>query len=485
MRRSIHPSTSGREACPTWRNGRNPALLLLLALLLAGCTMGPNYKRPAVPVPGQYARAETPPTEASIADTKWFDLFQDDTLKQLVSTALAHNFDLGIASEHVLEARAQLGITRSNEFPQVNLQAQFAGLQQSSVGTFPLPTGETINAVTYTQAGFGLSWEIDLWGRLRRLTEAARAQYLGTEEARRGVIVSLVGDVMTDYFTLRERDLELDIATQTRGVAEDNLRLVQLRHNRGAATGLDVSQAQQFLYTATAQIASAHRDIEQEENALRLLLGETPGDVARGRRLDQFVTPAAVPAGLPSSLLERRPDVRQAEDTLIAANAQIGAARALYFPQISLTAFAGGQSRALTALLTGPAHFWNFGPSAVLPIFEAGQIRNTVRLTEAQKREMVITYQKTIYTALGEVSNALAGYQRTREQLGQEERLVGALNESTRLSTLRYKGGLDSYLQVLDAERNLFEGQLTESQLRLNELLSYVNLYRALGGGWQ
>lgn len=460
------------------------AMLIALAAL-AGCAVGPNYKRPAVPIPDQFRSSETTPAQPSVADTKWFDLFQDDTLKQLVTAALAQNFDLAIASQRVLEARAQLGITRANEFPNVNLQAQYAGTQTSSVGSFPLPAGETLNAVTYTQAGLGLSWELDLWGRLRRLTESARAQYLASEEARRGVMVSLVGDVMTSYFVLRERDLEFDIATQTRGIAQDGLRLVELRHQRGAATGLDVSQAQQFLYTATSQIASTRRDIEQQEDALRLLLGETPGDVARGKKLEDFTTPAQVPAGLPSSLLQRRPDIRQAEQNLISANAQIGAARALYFPQISLTGFLGGQSRALTGLLTGPARLWTFGPSATLPIFNAGQIRNTVRLTEAQKQEMVINYQRTIYTAFREVSDSLIGYQRTREQRAQEELLVGALNESTRLSNLRYRGGLDSYLQVLDSERNLFQGQLALAQLRLQEMLSYVNLYRALGGAWQ
>jgi multidrug efflux system outer membrane protein len=353
------------------------------------------------------------------------------------------------------------------------------------VGSFKfLPPGTDLSA-SYTQAGAALSWEIDLWGRLRRLTEAARAQYLATEEGRRAVIVSLIGDVMTNYFTLRERDLELQIANQTRDIAQDSLRLVELRHNRGAATGLDVHQAEQFLYTATAQIASTKRDIEQTENALSLLLGRAPGEVPRGKALEQFAVPANPPAGLPSSLLERRPDIRQAEENLIAANAQIGAARALYFPQISLTGFLGGQSRALTDLFTGPARFWSIAPTGVLPIFNAGQVRAGVQFSESQKRELVITYQRSIYTAFRDVSDALVGYQRTREQLEQEQKLVDALAESTRLSRLRYEGGLDSYLQVLDAERNLFQGQLTLAELRLQVLNSFVGLYRALGGGWQ
>jgi NodT family efflux transporter outer membrane factor (OMF) lipoprotein len=347
-----------------------------------------------------------------------------------------------------------------------------------------VPKGANLD-VSYTQAGLALAWELDFWGRLRRLTESARAQYLATEEGRRGVVVSLIADVIGGYFTLRERDLELDIARQTRDIAADNLRLVQLRNQRGAATGLDVSQAEQFLYIATAQIASIQRDIEQTENALSLLLGRAPGDIARGKTLDQFAFPPEVPPGLPSALLERRPDIRQVEQTLIASNAEIGAAKALYFPRISLTGLLGGQSRALSDLFTGPARQWSGGPGAVLPIFNASQIRAGVRLTEEQKREMVVAYQKAIYSALREVSDALVGYSRTREQRAQEERLVGALAESTRLSQLRYKGGIDSYLQVLDSERNLFQGQLALAQLKLAEMLSFVRLYRALGGGWE
>jgi multidrug efflux system outer membrane protein len=324
-----------------------------------------------------------------------------------------------------------------------------------------------------------------LWGRLRRRSESARAQYLATEEAGRGVVVSLIGDVMNDYFLLRERDLELDIARQTRDVAQDNLRLVELRHTRGAATGLDVHQAEQFLYTATAQMASAQRDIEQTENALSLLAGRAPGAIARGKTLVELEPPAQVPPGLPSSLLERRPDIRQAEQNLIAANARIGAAKAMYFPQITLTGFLGGQSIALSKLFEGPERQQVIAPAAVLPLFNAGQIRAGVRFSEAQKREMVIAYQKTIYTGLREVSDALVGYSRTREQRTQQALLVGALTESTRLSNLRYKGGLDSYLQVLDSERNLFQGQLLLSQLQLAEMQSFVQLYLALGGGWQ
>ena len=454
-------------------------------LALAGCAVGPNYRRPAIPAPGQFRAAPPNGSAASLADTKWFDLFQDESLKQLVSTALEHNFDLGIATERIQQARAQYHITRADEFPFLNAQGSFSSQRQSSVGSFRFLAAGTDLSSTYTQVGAGVTWDIDLWGRLRRLSESARAQYFATEEARRAITVSLIGDVVTRYFTLRERDLELEIANQTRDMAQDGLRLVQLRHDRGAATGLDVHQAEQFLYTATAQIASTMRDIEQTENALSLLLGRVPGGIARGKALEEFDLPANPPPGLPSSLLERRPDIRQAEQNLIAANAQIGAARALYFPQISLTGFMGGQSRALTGLFTGPARLWTVAPAAVLPIFNAGQVRAGVRLSEARKRELVIAYQQSVYTGFREVSDSLVAYRRTREQLAQQQQLVNALSESTRLSRLRYQGGLDSYLQVLDSERNLFQGQLTLSELRLNVLNSFVQLYRSLGGGWQ
>ena len=346
-----------------------------------------------------------------------------------------------------------------------------------------VPAGTSLDA-SYTQAGGVLSWGLDLWGRLRRLTESARAQYLATEEARRGVMVSLIGDLASAYFTLRERDLELEIARHARpGGAQRSIG--GAGHDHGAASGLDVQQAEELLYLATAQIPGIQRDIAQAENAISLLLGRTPGDIPRSKAMDDFGLPPVLPPGLPSSLLERRPDIREAEQRLIAANAQIGVAKSYYFPQISLTGFLGGQSRALSEIFTGPARYWNITPTALLPIFNAGQVRVGVRLSETQKREMVISYQRTIYSGFREVSDALIRYERTREQHRQQDRLVHALSETARLSNLRYQGGLDSYLQVLDAERSLFQGRLTLAQLSLQEVLSFVQVYRALGGGWQ
>jgi NodT family efflux transporter outer membrane factor (OMF) lipoprotein len=466
-------------------------ILTISLLALYGCAVGPNYKRPQLALPGEFHGA--PPRApdagsgpaASIADTQWQNLFPDAILNQMVTAALAHNFDLRIAAERVEEARAQLGVTRANQYPFLDVQAGFTGARSSSIGASGalVPAGTKLSA-SYTSLGAALSWELDIWGRLRRLTEAARASYLASQEGRRAVGVSLVSDVMESYFQLLEQDLELEISRKTQGIAKDSLNLVELRRQRGAASGLDVRQAEQLLYTASAQSAAAERAIAQSENLLSLLQGSTPAGQARGRKLEEIPIPAETPPGLPSAILERRPDIREAEQNLVAANAQIGAARALYFPQLSLSAFAGGQSRSLLELASAPARVYTVAPGALQSVFHAGQIRNQVRFSEAQQRELLIAYQRSIYSALREVSDALVGFDRLREQRSQEEHLVSTLQDTVRLSELRYRGGLDSYLQVLDAQRNLFNGQLTLAQLRLQERVSVVQLYRALGGGW-
>ncbi len=459
------------------------SFVLFSAALAAGCTFGPNYKRPVVETPPAF-RGAGAATAESLADLKWFELFRDDTLTGLLNAALRENFELQIAAERVLQARAALGITRANQFPAVDASVDLNAARLSKAGANrAIPAGADAD-VSYTQAGFSLGWEIDVWGRLRRLTEAARAQYLATEEARRGVITTLVADVSETYLSLRALDLELEIAKRTREAATESLRLTEARRSRGVASGLDVRQAEQLLFTATGEIASIERDIAQAENALSLLLGRAPGDVPRGQPLEAFAAPPAVPAGLPSALLERRPDIRRAEQELVAANAQIGAAKAEYFPRISLTGFFGAQSRALSDLLTGPARLATAGVGAAVPIFNAGRTRGNVRLAEAVAREAVVSYRRAIYTALRDVSDSLAAHAKTSEQRAQQERLVEALGEASRLSTERYRGGLDSYLPVLDAQRNLFQGELDLARLRQRELASIVQLYRALGGGW-
>jgi NodT family efflux transporter outer membrane factor (OMF) lipoprotein len=461
------------------------AFTLLAGPVLASCVLGPNYKRPAIETPAAYRGATSAqPGPESITDLKWFELFRDDQLTQLVSTALKQNFDLRIAAERVLQARAAYGITRADQFPQVDASASVNAARASQIGANRgIPSGVD-TSVSYVQAGFSLGWELDVWGRLRRLSESARAHYLASEEARHGVITTLVADVADTYLALRALDHELEIAERTRDVATNSLQLVEVRRTGGVASGLDVRQAEQLLYTATGQIASLERDITQAENALSLLLGQLPGDVARGHPFDAFQVPPSIPAGLPSALLERRPDIRQAEQQLIAANAQIGAAKAEYFPRISLTGFLGVQSRALTDLLTGPAGLASASVGAIAPIFNAGRTRANVQLTEAIQREAVVNYQRVIYTAFRDVSDSLVGYTKTSQQRTEQERLVEALRGAVQLSTERYQTGLESYLPVLDAQRNLFDGALELTRIRQRELSAIVQLYRALGGGW-
>ena len=453
----------------------------------ASCTLGPNYRRPSVAIPSTFRDVTGPATQAesvSLADTQWFDLFRDDTLTQLVRTALVQNFDLRIASERVLQARDRFRIARADRFPVVVGTAAASENRVSEAGPRPLPAAVGPEVADF-QVGFGLGWELDVWGRLRRLNEAARAQYLATEEARRGIITTLVADVTDAYFFLQTLDRQLLIARGTRDVAADGLRLTQLRRERGVATALDTRQAEQLLYTATAQIASLERQIAQTEDALSLLLGRAPGDVMRTTGfIDTFNARPAVPVGLPSALLERRPDIRQAEQALVAANAQIGVARAEYFPRIALTGLLGLDSRELSDLLTAPARTASIGAFAAAPLFNAGRTRAGVRLSESIARELVVTYERSIYNALREVSDALAGYRKTGEQRAQQEQLVAALRDATRLSTNRYQGGLDSYLQVLDAQRSLFRSELDLVALQRQELVAIVELYRALGGGW-
>jgi multidrug efflux system outer membrane protein len=459
------------------------AFVLTAGAFVASCTLGRDYQRPAIKTPPAY-RGVSAETSASIADLQWFELFRDDTLTDLVKTALRQNFELRIAAERVLQARAAYGITRADQWPSVDVSAGLVAARSSQKGAISgIPSGADTD-VSYTQAGFTLGWELDVWGRLRRLSEAGRAQYLATEEARHGVITTLVADVSETYLALRALDLELEIARRTRDVATNSLSLTETRRTSGVASALDVRQAEQLLYTATGQIASVEREIAQAENALSLLLGQAPGDVPRGKPLATLEAPPAVPAGLPSSLLERRPDIRRAEQELVAANAQIGAAKADYFPRITLTGFLGGQSRALTDLLSGPARVASASVGATAPVFNAGRTRSNVKLAEAIHREALINYERAIYTAFRDVADGLAAREKTSEQHAQQQRLVEALNESARLATQRYQGGIDSYLPVLDAQRNLFQGELELARLRQQELVSVVQLYRALGGGW-
>src|SRR6266849_287611 len=462
---------------------------LLAAVVLAGCVVGPNYSRPAIQTPNAF-RAAAPTTAsdpASLADLKWFEVFKDEKLQELERTALARNYDLRDAAARVEAARANLGIARSNQFPNLGANADISTVRLSRNGQTPLPKSFVPSQNrTFGGATLGLlSFELDIWGRLRRATEAARANLLSEEENRKAVMTTLVSEVASAYLSLRALDYQLEISQRTLATRQDSLGLVKNRQAGGVATLLDLRQSEQLVYTAAETIPALQQQIEQTENQISLLLGKNPGEVLRGRSLTEQEMPPEVPAGLPSALLERRPDIRAAEQSLVAANAEIGVAKAAYFPQISLTGFLGGQGNQLPGLFSARSGVWNFTPQVTQPIFTAGRIKSNVRLSEATREHALIQYEKTIQTAFAEVSNALIAHQRVRESRVQQELLVAALQDRTRLAYVRYRGGVDTLLNALDSDRDLFQAELALSQIRLNELNSFVQLYKALGGGWQ
>ena len=457
--------------------------LSLVMLLLSGCAVGPNYKRPSVNIPAAYRGAmpqeATQPAAESLGDQKWWEVFQDQELQDLIHTALQHNYDVGIAATRILQAQAQVGITRSDQLPTISGGVE--AVNQRSARTKFFPAFETSS----NQVDLSLAWELDFWGKYRRATESARANLLATEWAREAVISTLVSDVAAAYFQLRELDLELEISRRTLASRRDSLRLTQTLARGGATSMLDVRQAEQLVFTAAETIPDLERRIEQQENFISTLLENNPGSIARGMKLTEQPHAPEIPAGLPSSLLERRPDIRQAEAQLIAANAQIGVAKAEYFPQINLTASGGYQSSALTSLFTGPAGLWSFGGSLVQPIFTGGRSRSNVKFTEARQQEAALVYQQTIQQAFRGVSDALVGYRKDREFREQQEQLTFSAQDAARLSETRYRGGATSYLEVLTNETNYFDAELGLAHAQLNELLGLVRIYRNLGGGWQ
>jgi outer membrane protein, multidrug efflux system len=462
---------------------RNCTVLLSAALLLSGCTVGPNYKRPTVVAPPTYrgvvpdgtAQTET----VALGDQKWWDIFQDEQLRTLIRTALRQNYDLRIAASRILESKAQLGITRADQFPALSAGAGIADVRTAQ-SKF-LPAFETSTG----QVNLSAAWELDFWGKYRRATEAARANLLASEWARQEVVSTLVGNVASAYFQLRALDLELEISKRTLDSRQESLRLTRVLANGGATSLLDVRQAEQLVFTASAEIPALEQQIEQQENLLSILLGQNPDDITRGQTLTEQRQPPQVPPGLPSSLLERRPDIRQAEEELVGANAEIGVARAGYFPQISLSGSGGFQSSALTNLFSGPAGAWSFGASLAQPIFTGGRLRSQVRLAEAQQQTAALFYQQSIQQAFRSVSDALVAYRKTREFRAQQELLFESAEDAARLSHMRYTGGATGYLEVLTNETNAFSAELGLVQARLNELQALVQLYEALGGGWQ
>ena len=460
----------------------------LMVSLLSGCTVGPKYRRPTVKSPDVF-RGTADPTAApdpnSLADLKWFEVFKDSQLQELIRTALVENYDIRDAIARVSAARANLGIIRAEQFPNVAGSGDITTVRNSASGALPLPQGIGLKRTFGSVLLNLLSFEVDLWGRLRRQTEVARAQLLASEEDRKAVMMILVGDVASTYFSLLELDTEREIAMRTLATREESLRLIKVRQQGGVATILDVHQADQLVYTAAATIPNIERLIEQVENQISLLVGEHPGPVSRGRTLIEQEQPSSVPAGLPSSLLERRPDIRAAEQNLIAANANIGVAKAAYFPRISLTGNLGTESNQLSSLFNAPTGVWQFVPQVTQPIFTAGRIKSNVKLAKAQQELTLVQYERAIQNAFSDVSNGLVQYRKVREIRAQQELLVSTLQERRRLAYMRYQGGVDTLLNALDADRDLFSAELSLAQVRRDELLALVLLYRALGGGWQ
>jgi multidrug efflux system outer membrane protein len=456
-------------------------LVPLLALpLVAGCMVGPNYKRPAVNVPPAYHGPAPAAPAASIGNEKWFQVFQDPVLQKLIRTAIQNNYDVRIAAARVLAAQGELGITRANQFPTASLSAQLF-TQQTAKITRVFPSYQA-NAGHLSVSAI---WDLDFWGKYRRATEAARANLLGTVWGRRAVISSVVASVAASYFDLRALDAELAIAKGTLASRQDSLKLTRVLAEHGSASELDVSQSEQLVYTAAAAIPEIERQIGQQEDFLSTLLGENPGPIPRGLPLVRQPAPPVIPAGLPSELLARRPDVLEAEDSLIAANADIGVVKAELFPDISLTVTGGLESYALSRLFGGQAQNYFAAINLTQPIFEAGAIRSGIRLAKAQQQQMLLTYEQTILNAFRQVSDALIAYQKDQEYRAQQEKLTQAARQTDNLSQILYHNGGASYLQVLTSETNLFSAELNLVQAQLNERLSMVQLYQALGGGWE
>ena len=457
-------------------------LTLILLMLLIGCKLGPNYKRPKVDTPSVYRGADQPVVNQAgppLGDEKWWTIFQDPQLQQLIRTAIAENYDVRIAASRVLQAQAQLGITRADQLPTVSAAA--TGLNERIPRTVQGPAANTGTIA----ANISMVWELDFWGKFRRSTEAAKATLLATEWGQRAVITSLISSVATAYFQLRELDLEMEISKQTLATREESLRLVKVRAQGGVTSMMDVRQSEELVYFAAASIPDLERQIVQQENLISTLIGKNPGPVVRGKPLIEISIPVAVPPGLPADLLERRPDIQSAEQLLAAANARIGVAKASYFPQIVLTGVGGFQSSALTSLFSTSAGIWSAGAQLAQPIFAGGRIRSGVRLSEAQQQEALLTYQQTVQQAFHDVSDSLIAYQKNRESREQQELLTKAAEDATHLSDVRYRGGAASYLEVLDSDTRYFSARLGLAQAQLNERLALVQLYNALGGGWE
>ena len=485
-----------RHVVSTWADGpgfyisrlwRLTAITLVLSLM-AGSVIGQKkYVRPPVSTPDTFRGTEAtiPVDQSSIGEFRWFEVFKDEELQKLVRTAMVRNYDLQAATARIDAARANLGLARSDQFPQFEASTDVTTSRLSQNGQLGLSSrGSRTRSFGSVFLNL-LTFELDVWGRLRQQTKAARAELRASEEDRKAVMTTVVSDVATGYFSLLELDRELEIDQRTLATREDSLRLIRAKQRGGLATLLDVRQAEELVYQASETIPDTERAIEQTENQINLLLGNNPGSIYRGQSLMQQQELPVVPAGLPSALLERRPDIRAAEEGLQAQHALVYAAKAAYFPRISLTGLFGFQSNQLSDLFAGPSRAWTFVPQVTQPIFTAGRLKSNVKFARAEEELALVRYQQTIRIAFSEVSDALVQYRKVREIRTQQELLVTTLQDRSRLAHRRYEGGIDTLLNALDADRELFTAELNLTQTRRNELLSMVQVYKALGGGWQ
>ena len=459
---------------------RKMAFFALAFLFLASCTVGPDYIKPSPDTPPAW-RLEYE-AAAGLADLAWWEGFGDPVLNNLIREALKENKDLKIAAARVDQYLGALDTTRSQFFPQISGTAAVSRQKDTETGPTPFPAGVSPMYNTH-QAYLSVSWEIDIWGRIRRATEAARADLLASEEGRRAVILSLATNVANGYLTLRALDRQLEIARDTEKAYAKTLQLFRLRHKYGTISRLELSQVESQYESAAQTIPQAESLIAQQENFLSTLIGRNPGAIPRGRTIDELA-PVGIPEGLPSTLLERRPDILQAEQNLVAANARIGTAKALYFPVISLTGFLGSASAELSKLFEGPSTIWSVGAAAAGPIFTFGGISGQVKQAEALQQQAFFQYLQTVQNAFREVDDALVGTIKGREKLASQGREVGALKDYARIARLQFEGGTASYFLVLDADRSLFNAQISYVQTQSNIFTSLVNVYKSMGGGW-
>ncbi len=462
-----------------------------LLLATAGCAVGPNYKRPLVEVPSNFraepASSSTPEAATTtLGDEQWVEIFEDATLQRLDQEALQNNLDLRIAAQRVLEAQAQVGITRSQQLPSVNGGASYSALQIPSSLAGKNSDGSSANSF-FNGGGLSASaaWNLDFWGLYRRQTEAARAELLATKWAQRATRSALVEGVALAYFEMRSLDAQLEITQSTIKARKESLQLTLALEQHGAASLADVRQAEELLHVAQANLPELRLQIAGQENMLSVLLGHNPGTIERGLSVEKQPHPEQIPVGIPSQLLERRPDIQQAEAKLIAGNARIGVAKAQFFPNISLTSFGGSVSSQLNSVFDAKNSYWYASTSLTQPIFSGGRIRNNYRLSVAQQQEMILAYRNTILNALKDVSNSLVAYQETRGRRVELAAQVDSAADAVRLARLRYSGGNTSYLEVLTTDTDLYSAQLLLAQAQQQEAFSVVQLYVALGGGWK